>query len=228
MLAVLYDIHGNLPALEAVLDDARAAGADRFVLGGDYCAEGPWPRETLERLQALPEAAWIRGNTDRMLLGDDELLGPDGWLIFARDALSRGQIEWLHGLPERLVFGSELFCHASPLSDEETFGPEPAPGDGALLAGEQRRLIVFGHSHRQFRRPGPSQTELVNPGSVGLPLDGDRRAAWALRTPDGAIELRRTEYDAAPSIERLREIGSGWADAVAIMLEHAEEPDQGG
>ena len=105
-------------------------------------------------------------------------------------------------------------------------GREPAPGDERLLAGEQRRLIVFGHSHRQFRRPGPSQTELVNPGSVGLPLDGDRRAAWALRTPDGAIELRRTEYDAAPSIERLREIGSEWADAVALMLEHAEEPDQ--
>ena len=228
MLAVLYDIHGNLPALEAVLDDARAAGADRFVLGGDYCAEGPWPRETLERLQALPEAAWIRGNTDRMLLGDDELLGPDGWLVFARKALSRGQIEWLHGLPERLVLGGELFCHASPLSDEETFGPEPAPGDDALLAGEQRRLIVFGHSHRQFRRPGPSQTVLVNPGSVGLPLDGDRRAAWALRTPDGAIELRRTAYDATPSINRLHEIGSEWAESIALMLEHAEDPDQGG
>lgn len=219
MLAVLYDVHGNLPALEAVLADARAAGADRFVLGGDYCAEGPWPRETLERLQALPEASWIRGNTDRALLGDDDLLGPDGPLVFARGALARDQVEWLHTLPERLAFGGELFCHASPLSDEETFGPEPAPGDERLLAGEHRRTIVFGHSHVQFRRPGPAQTQLVNPGSVGMPLDGDARAAWALRSPDGAIELRRTEYDRAEVIARLREIGSEWAELVARRLE---------
>ena len=104
-------------------------------------------------------------------------------------------MEWLHALPERVSFGGELFCHASPLSDEETFGREPGLGDERLLAGEHRRLIVFGHSHVQFRRPGPSQTVLVNPGSVGIPLDGDRRAAWALRSPDGEIELRRTEYD---------------------------------
>ncbi len=222
MLAVLYDVHGNLPALEAVLDDARAAGADRFVLGGDYCAEGPWPRETLERLQALPEAAWIRGNTDRMLLGDDELLGPDGWLVFAREALSRGQIEWLHTLPERVAFGGELFCHASPLSDEETFGPEPGPDDERLLAGEHRRLIVFGHSHVQFRRPGPAQTELVNPGSVGIPLDGDPRAAWALRSPDGGIEFRRTAYDNGAVAARLRELGAEWAEVMARRLESAD------
>jgi diadenosine tetraphosphatase ApaH/serine/threonine PP2A family protein phosphatase len=222
MLAVLYDIHGNLPALEAVLADARAAGADRFLLGGDYCAEGAWPLETLELLQALPAASSIRGNTDRALLGDDDVMGPDGPLVFAREALSRGQIEWLHGLPERLAFGGELFCHASPLSDEETFGPEPAPGDERLLAGEHRRVIVFGHSHVQFRREGPAQTVLVNPGSVGLPLDGDRRAAWGLRSPDGAIELRRTEYDVAPVIARLRAIGTEWAEQVARQIDSAD------
>ena len=221
MLAVLYDIHGNLPALEAVLADARAAGADRFVLGGDYCVWGPWPRETLELLQALPEASWIRGNSDRALLGEDDLSGPDGAYVFAREALSRDQIEWLHTLPERLAFGGELFCHASPLSDEETFGPEPAAADERLLAGEHRRVIVFGHSHHQFRRPGPAQTQLVNPGSVGLPLDGDARAAWGLRSPDGAIELRRTEYDGSAVIERLREIGSEWAELAARRLETA-------
>ena len=153
MLAVLYDVHGNLPALEAVLADAQAAGADRFVLGGDYCIDGPWPRETLERLQSLPEASWIRGNTDRALLGDDDL---DGALTFAREVLGRGQLEWLQALPERAAFGGELFCHASPLSDEETFRPEPDADDERLLAGEQRRVIVFGHSHVQFRRPGPA------------------------------------------------------------------------
>ena len=228
MLAVLYDVHGNLPALEAVLADARAAGADRFVLGGDYCAFGPWPRETLERLQSLPEASWIRGNTDRWLLGAGAG-GPDGGLAATRAELTREQIEWLHALPERVAFGGELFCHASPLSDEETFRPEPQPGDEALLAGEHRRLIVFGHSHVQFRRPGPAQTVLVNPGSVGMPLDGDRRAAWALRSPDGAIELRRTEYDVEAPIARLRELDGPWAEVIALRLERAavESADAG-
>jgi len=222
VLAVLYDVHGNLPALEAVLDDAFAAGADRFVLGGDYCVWGPWPRETLERLQALPAASWIRGNSDRALLGEDDLFGPDGAYTFTRGALLREQIEWLHALPERVSFGGELFCHASPLSDEETFGPKPGLGDERLLAGEHRRLIVFGHSHIQFRRPGPAETVLVNPGSVGLPLDGDTRAAWALRSPDGEIELRRTEYDSAPTSAELRAIGTEWAEFAARQLESAD------
>jgi diadenosine tetraphosphatase ApaH/serine/threonine PP2A family protein phosphatase len=226
VLAVLYDVHGNLPALEAVLDDARAAGADRFVLGGDYCLDGPWPRETLERLQSLPEASWIRGNTDRALLGEDDLLG--GAYTFAREALGREQIEWLHMLPERVAFGGELFCHASPLSDEETFGPEPAADDERLLAGEHRRVIVFGHSHVQFRRAGPARTDLVNPGSVGLPRDGDRRAAWALRSPDGTIELRRTEYDLAPTVARLRELGTEWAEEAALLVERASDSADAG
>ena len=200
MLAVLYDIHGNLPALEAVLDDARAAGADRFVLGGDYCAEGPWPRETLERLQALPEAAWIRGNTDRMLLGDDELLDPDGWLAFAREALSRGQTEWLHGLPERLVLGSELYCHASPLSDEETFAPEPAPGDEALLAGEQLAADRVraqpppvpspGALADRARQPGQCRTAARRrpPRRLGAAHPGPRNRAAAHRVRRHALD----------------------------------------
>jgi diadenosine tetraphosphatase ApaH/serine/threonine PP2A family protein phosphatase len=220
VLAVLYDVHGNLPALEAVLDDARAAGADRFVLGGDYCAFGPWPLETLERLQSLPEASWIRGNADRELLAEDDLFS--GALTFTRTALGRERIEWLHALPERVAFGGELFCHASPLSDEETFGPEPGPDDERLLAGEHRRVIVFGHSHVQFRRPGPAQTELVNPGSVGIPLDGDPRAAWALRSPDGRIEFRRSAYDNEAVASHLRGLGTEWGEVFARRLESAD------
>jgi diadenosine tetraphosphatase ApaH/serine/threonine PP2A family protein phosphatase len=219
VLAVLYDVHGNLPALEAVLDDARAAGADRFLLGGDFCVWGPWPRETLERLQALPEASWIRGNTDRELLGEDDLFG--GAYTWAREELGRERIEWLHVLPEHVAFGGELFCHASPLSDWETFGPERGPDDERLLAGQRRRTIVFGHSHLQFARSGPAETELVNPGSVGMPSDGDRRAAWALRSPDGEIELRRTEYDADAVVERLRALGTDWAEVAAVAVELA-------
>ena len=220
MLAVLYDIHGNLPALEAVLEDARGAGAEGYVLGGDYCVFGPWPAETLERLQALPDATWIRGNTERELLGEDDLA--DGAFVWTRQQLGREPIEWLHALPERVAFGGELFCHASPLADEETFGPEPGPDDERLLAGERRRTVVFGHSHVQFRRPGPAETELVNPGSVGMPRDGDRRAAWALRSPDGSIELRRTDYDADAVIVHLRALGTEWAEATARAVELAD------
>ena len=220
MLAVLYDIHGNLAALEAVLEDARRAGAEGYVLGGDYCAFGPWPAETLERLQALPDATWIRGNADRELLGEDDLF--DGALVWAREQLGRDRIEWLHALPEHVAFGGELFCHASPLADDETFGPEPGADDERLLAGERRRTVVFGHSHVQFRRAGPAETELVNPGSVGLPRDGDRRAAWALRSPDGTIELRRTEYDADAVVARLRELDADWAEATARAMELAD------
>jgi len=216
MLAVLYDIHGNLPALEAVLADARSAGVEGFVLGGDYCAGGLWPRETLQLLQALPEASWLRGNTERELLGEDDLAG--GAFTWTREALGRRQLEWLHALPEHVSFGGELFCHGSPLSDEVTFGLEPGPDDERLLAGERRRLIVFGHSHAQFRRPGPAETRLVNPGSVGLPMDGDRRAAWALRSPDGAIEFRRTEYDVDAVIARLGGLDAEWAVTAARRL----------
>ena len=83
-------------------------------------------------------------------------------------------------------------------------------------------MIVFGHSHVQFRRPGPAQTELVNPGSVGFPLDGDPRAAWALRSPDGGIEFRRTAYDNGAAASYLRGLGTEWGEVFARRLESAD------
>jgi predicted phosphodiesterase len=195
VLAVLYDIHGNLPALEAVIADAEAAGAKRYFLGGDYAAYSPWPLETLERLRALPETTWIRGNGERWLR-EPPTDRPDVMEAMAGIDHGVGRDEgWLYSLQAEFELDGALYVHGSPLSDVDSFAPEPEDGEERLLSGVHGRTVVFGHSHQQFRRPGPNGTDLLNPGSVGMPLDGDRRAAWALREDGGDFEFRRTEYD---------------------------------
>lgn len=194
MLGILYDVHGNLPALEAVLAEAEELPVERWLLGGDYGTPSPWPGETLARLRSLPRSTWIRGNGERWLFEPPEdrpeIAGVYELLL---TDFPLAEKEWLFALPERAELEGVLYVHGSPLSDVESFTPEPSDDDARLLDGVSRRTVVFGHSHQQFRRPGPNDTDLVNPGSVGMPLDGDRRAAWA--TWDGDFELRRAEYD---------------------------------
>jgi diadenosine tetraphosphatase ApaH/serine/threonine PP2A family protein phosphatase len=194
VLALLYDVHGNLPALDAVLADARAAGANRWLLGGDYVAFGAWPVEVLERLRGLDGAQWIRGNTDRWLT-DPPDGGPGEALAAAADALGPDAVADLHALPERLTLAEGHFCHASPLNDMESFRVERQEGEDRLLDGVCDRRVVFGHTHVQFTRTRDDGIELVNPGSVGMPLDGDHRAAYALVGDDGELESRRVAYD---------------------------------
>src|SRR5437764_837340 len=88
-----------------------------------------------------------------------------------------------------------LYGHGSPLADVESFPAEPGDDDERMLQGVRDRTVVFGHSHLQFKRPGPNETTLINPGSAGMPLDGDVRAAYALRRDDGEFDFRRVEYD---------------------------------
>lgn len=198
MLALLYDVHGNLPALEAVLAEAEAAGADRWLLGGDHVAFGGWPRETLARLRAIEGAQWIRGNTDRWLADDSELPrdAPQvAALAAAREAVGDEAVAELAALPERLTLAEGHFCHASPLNDMESFAAEEQGDEDRLLDGVLGHRVVFGHTHVQFRRARADGLELVNPGSVGMPGDGDRRAAYALIGEQDAVELRRVVYD---------------------------------
>jgi predicted phosphodiesterase len=213
MLAVLYDIHGNLPALDAVLGDARAAGADRWLLGGDYAAFGGWPAESVARLHELDGAQWIRGNADREL-GEDGAEDGDHpirqALLACAAQLGPGAVADLVALPERLSLVEGCFSHASPRSDVESFGPEPADGEERLLDGVVADRFVFGHTHVQFTRPGPGGVQLVNPGSVGMPTDGDHRAAYALIDEDGTLDLRRVAYDFEPAA---RAIGERYDDA---------------
>ena len=222
MLAVLYDIHGNLPALERVLADANAAGVHRYLLGGDYGTPSPWPVETLARLHELPNATWIRGNGERWLR-DPPLDRPE--VMSAYDVFTGGLpddvVDWLYALPPRADVDGNLYVHGSPLSDVDSFAPEPQEGEEGMLAGVRDRTIVFGHSHQQFRRPGPDGTDLVNPGSVGMPLDGDARAAWA--TWDGDFEFRRTEYDVERAAEGYRSLGGDFGEFAANRIVRASD-----
>jgi predicted phosphodiesterase len=222
VLGVLYDIHGNLPALERVLEDAERLGVDHWLLGGDYGTPSPWPLETLDRLRQLPRATWIRGNGERWLreppLDRPEVM--ESYEMFTGD-LPDDVVEWLYDLPDEAEVDGTLFVHGSPLSDVESFAPEPQEGEARLLAGVRDRLVVFGHSHQQFRRPGPDGTELLNPGSVGMPLDGDTRAAWA--TSDGEFVFRRTEYEVQRAAGGYRELGGDFGAFAARRIERGPD-----
>ena len=195
MLAVLYDIHGNLVALEEVLADADAAGVDGYLLGGDFASWSPWPVETIDRLRALPNTTWIRGNGERWLR-EPPLDRPEVMEALREQDTGLGTDEgWLYSLQAQRELDGVLYVHGSPLSDVESFPSEPGPDDERMLNGVRDTTVVFGHSHLQFRRPGPNGTTLINPGSVGMPLDGDVRAAYALWSDEGEFEFRRIPFD---------------------------------
>jgi predicted phosphodiesterase len=224
VLAILYDIHGNFPALERVLDDVERAGADGYLLGGDYGTPSPWPLETLDRLRALPNATWIRGNGERWLL-DPPPDRPEVGEVYDRfqGQVSDDVVQWLYGLPAQAELDGVLYVHGSPLGDDESFGSEPGEDDERLLAGVRDRTVVFGHSHLQFRRPGSNGTDLLNPGSVGMPLDGDRRAAWAVRTDEGGFEFRRTDYDWERAAAGYRAMGGDFGEFAAARIEKGSD-----
>ena len=227
MLAILYDVHGNLVALEAVLAEAERAGTDRWLLGGDYGTFGPWPLETLTRLRELENATWLRGNAERWLVDPPQDMPAEqrgfvhAALASAVAALPGDAVEWLVGLPTLVEQDGAFYCHASPRSDVESFTRERDEDDERLLAGVAEQQVVFGHSHLQFRRAGPNGTDLVNPGSVGMPLDGDPRAAWALRRDDDELDFRRTEYDVEPAVAKMAEYD--WGDRVAKRIERGRD-----
>jgi diadenosine tetraphosphatase ApaH/serine/threonine PP2A family protein phosphatase len=227
--ALIYDVHGNLPALEAVTDDARAAGADEFLLGGDYGLFGPWPAETVAAVHELSDATLIRGNVDRWTARPDE--APDDELIRAaidacRQALDEQTVSELDALPEQLVIDGTRYCHGSPISDIRSFMPSAADDD-ELLGGVAERRVVFGHTHLQFSRATGSGVQLINPGSAGMPFDGDPRAAYAIVGDDGRVELRRAAYDHDASAAALedRYPSEAWAERSARRLRQAQMCD---
>ncbi len=222
-VGLLYDVHGNLTALEAVLADARDTPVSRWVLGGDYAAFGASPAEVVDRLQALPDAIWIRGNWDRWQDGDDADMPGEAPLLEARaavaGALGPERVARLGALPATHSEDGTLFCHGAPADDMDSFLPRAREEDDELLNGVVERRIVFGHTHLAFAREHRGVT-LVNPGSVGLPFDGDPRASWALLHGDGGIEHRRVQYDIDATCRALRErFGSpDWAQGAIRRL----------
>lgn len=224
MLALLYDVHGNLAALEAVVEDAEAQGATDWLVGGDVSAFGPWPVDALRRLRELPGARWIRGNHERWAVEADDV--PDfalarGGSAAAREALGPATVAELYALPRWQPIPDGEAWHASPRSDVDGFGPGPGADDAALLEGRTPHLLVVGHTHVQGRRDvvraDGGTTVVINPGSVGLPFDGDPRAAYALLRRDGSVDLRRIPYDVERAVaeQEARWDGAAWATAVA-------------
>ncbi|MBO0689977.1 MAG: metallophosphoesterase family protein [Candidatus Dormibacteraeota bacterium] len=213
-VAALHDIHGNLPALEAVLADVEAAGVDRIVLGGDLSL-GPMPTDTLDLLWGLGDrVVALHGNTDREQVaafdgGAPDPRIPDGVreaTIWAGRVLERRHRDYLAGLPPTLKFdvdgvGKVLFCHATPQNDVDVFTAVSAEDRVApMLAGVDADVVVCGHTHMQFdRRVGG--VRVVNAGSVGMPF-AEPGAYWLLLGP--AVELRRTAYDLEAAAARIR------------------------
>jgi putative phosphoesterase len=224
MVAILYDIHGNLPALEAVLADARAAGADRFILGGDYALFGPWPHETVEMLREL-DAAWVRGNGERWTAHPVEAPQDDvvqGAVSACRERLGAELCAELAALPFELCRDGVRYVHASPVSDVRSFGPEHDDSEEEMLEGVLETRLVFGHTHLPFKRNAKAGVELVNPGSVGMPFDRDPRAAYAIVADGGEVEHRRVEYDHMQTVQAVRQRFSGpFAEKVAERIERA-------
>jgi predicted phosphodiesterase len=225
MRACLYDVHGNLPALEAVLEDARACGATRWILGGDYALFGARPAETVALLRELDNAVWIRGNGERWTAHPGE--APDnpilpGAIAFARAALGDELVAAMGEIAALADDRDAFVCHGSPPSDVRSFLPSPADDEEELLRGVRHERVLFGHTHLAFRRVSPVRgIELINPGSVGMPFDGDVRAAYALVAPHAAVEHRRVSYDVAAAVEQVRAIGEPWTEVVARRLEAA-------
>jgi predicted phosphodiesterase len=218
-VAAIYDVHGNVPALEAVLAEVEALEVDAVVVGGDI-AIGPMPRAALELLLALGERAlFLRGNGDREIAGETDEEGLWGEQTrWSAEQLDRGQLAWLAALPDTQSvvvdgLGPVLFCHGSPRRDDEILTRISSEERvAAATAGVSERVIVCGHTHVQFDREVAGK-RLVNAGSVGLPYEARPGAYWALLGPD--VELRRTEYDLEAAAAAIRATGFPEADELA-------------
>lgn len=221
-IALLGDIHANLPALDAVLEHARKRSAGAIWCLGDSVGYGPYPDEVIRLLQRK-YALCLRGNYDNKVLCVEEKR--ERWLLtkgeekvlafqWAWDNLSQESRKWLAGLPETLRLSLEghriLLAHGSPDSPKEFLGEEtPRDRFAEIIADTGANALLFAHTHRPFceRIDG---VLLLNPGSVGRPVDGDPRASYALLsvTKKGIeAELFRVPYDVDQCVSALRAAG---------------------
>jgi predicted phosphodiesterase len=214
-VAALYDVHGNVPALEAVLTEVP--GEAMVVVGGDFVS-GPQPRETLAMLRSLGHrACFIRGNADREVAdGEDVHSAP--WV---RERLDEEAIDFLASLDHRAVLdvdglGPTLFCHGSPRRDDESITAVTAPERlRELVSGVEQRTVVCGHTHHQFDLDADG-VRVVNAGSVGMAYEGRPGAFWALLGPD--VELRNTGYDVDAALRAADETGYPEAESLRRWL----------
>ena len=206
-VAAISDIHGNLPALEAVLAEIDREHVETIVVAGDT-AHGPWPAEVLDLLEERG-ALCVRGNADREVIERSDRYGP--LAPWSADRLGEQRLRVAAGWPlvrELDVDGlGRLFvCHSTPASEDPIYTRiTPEEEVLELFAGVEADVVVCGHTHMQYDRTLSSGLRVVNPGSVGLPYEGAHGAYWALLGPN--VEFRRTDYDvdaAAAAIEVMK------------------------
>ncbi len=212
-VAALYDIHGNLPALEAVLGEVRSAGVDAIVVGGDVMP-GPMPRDCVDLLMSTGiRTEWIHGNGESAALesirGGPLTQVPEafrGGITWSASQLTEAQVKAIAGWPltTRLTIeglGDVLFCHATARNDTELITKlSPDERIETVFAGVDASIVICGHTHMQFDRT-VGGLRVVNAGSVGMPF-GDPGAYWLLL--GNSLELRKTTYDLGAASERLK------------------------
>lgn len=224
-IATLYDIHGNLPALQATLAEIELAHPDLMLVGGDIVS-GPMPRAVLDRLMEFGERVrFIRGNADREVVMAFDGLPLDPGLpeevreitLWTAKQLTQHHRDFLAQLPEQAVLavdglGDVLFCHGSPRSDEEIVTAITSEARlREILAGVKQNVVVCGHTHVQFDLHADN-VRIVNSGSVGMPY-GEPGAYWLLLGPD--IEFRHTLYDLEQAAAAIRASGYPMAEDFA-------------
>jgi predicted phosphodiesterase len=230
-LAVIADIHGNMPALEAVIADLEEVSPDEILVGGDLVGRGP---EGSRVVATVHERGWatIRGNHEDYLLDFRRGKVPDAWQGQNQWAASRwmaaelgaAAVEYIRQLPLSVtprVGEGLLLTHGSPASYNEGLGPwTPDSALGRHLRGIDGSLLVCAHTHRPMHRV-VTEGEVVNIGSVGLPFNGDRRAQYGLFHWDGerwTVELRQVEYEFEETLAIYRSSGFAEAGGVTALL----------
>ena len=228
-VAALYDIHGNLPALEAVLADVAEWEPEVLLVGGDV-VPGPMPGACLDAIvRAGPEVRWIRGNGEVGVVetarGAPPAQVPEAFhpvMRWVAEGISAGRLSEMAAWPLTASLsvdgvGDVLFCHATPRNEDEIFTvntPDVVLHDA--FAGVVADVVVCGHTHMPFDRL-VNGVRVVNAGSVGMPF-GDTAAQWLALGPEG-VRPHRVYYDVHDAMERVAQTG------YPIPMDLANPPD---
>lgn len=232
-IAVVSDVHGNLTALEAVIADLRKTAPDKVFQGGDLAAPGSRATEVVDRVRDL---GWrgVLGNADEMLTRPESLTefaaqskapasmwdAIEEMAQFSRQELGQKRLQWLADVPLEITDDGFALVHARPGDCWRSPGADVSDEELASVYGSfDQPTIVYGHIHVPFVRTVGGRT-IANSGSVGQPLDGDRRASYLIMDETGA-SIRRVEYDVEREVRALRTSGVPHAEWLIKMLQTA-------
>jgi putative phosphoesterase len=217
-VAAISDIHGNLPALVAVIADLEREAVDRVVVAGDTVS-GPWPVEVFDTIVRVG-AEVVRGNADRHVVEREDSLGQ--LAPWCADRLGEERLATVASWPLTLELrvdglGTVLVCHSTPLSDEPIYTRQTPDDELVEVLGDpDADVVLCGHTHMQYDRALSNGLRVVNPGSVGMPYEGAPGAYWALLGP--GVEFRKTVYDTGATAEAIRALGAPVQEEVIAYL----------